>query len=507
MTSLLGGRYRPLGRIAAGGMGEVWRCRDELLAREVAVKLLRSHVAADPHFRERFRTEARIAAGLADPGIAQVFDYGEDGDVAYLVMELVSGESLANILARNGTLNSEITLDVVHQTARGLHAAHRSGIIHRDIKPGNLLVTETGTVKITDFGIARALEAAPVTQTGTVLGTAQYVSPEQASGTTLSPATDIYSLGVVAYECLAGRPPFVADNQVAIALMHLNDPPPPLPESVPTVVRDLVMACLSKDPARRPASSRELSDRAYVLRESLATAGAVELGMLTDPSGWRVEPASAAELADFAEPTGLTGPTESAAGRPGPSGTRVAPGPGTAAPLPGPGSGGTGPDHGPRTARTPSRGAGTARTAPKRNGLRRTGAIVAAAAGCAAAVGLGTLVLQEMNRRGDGAGPAQPLTRLTPVTTPPTSRATKGTSPVTRTTAPPVTSPRPSPAPSATVSRSATPTARPTRTSSSPSPAPTTPTPAPTTPTVTQSPTPTTTTPDPGEATPPNGET
>nr|BFE85073.1 serine/threonine protein kinase PknA [Planobispora longispora] len=433
---MLGGRYRSLGRIAAGGMGEVWRCRDELLGREVAVKLLRRHVAADPHFRERFRAEARIAAGLADPGIAQVFDYGEDGDVAYLVMELVSGESLANILARNGSLSPEITLDVVHQAARGLHAAHRSGIVHRDIKPGNLLVTEDGAVKITDFGIARALEAAPLTQTGTVLGTAQYVSPEQASGAVLSPATDLYSLGVVAYECLTGRPPFVADNQVAIALMHLNEPPPALPESVPAAVRDLVMACLSKDPARRPASSRELSDRAYVLRESLATAGAVELGMLTDPSGWRAEPAGAADPAEFTE---LAGP---GAGRAEHSPTEVAP-------L--------------RARRRRSRGSAarprTWSTAPARRGFplaesraraggpearqaAAEGAIVAAAAGCAAAVGLGALVLQDLTRRGDGAGPAQPLTRLTPAATSPTSRATRGkTAPATRTAVPAVTSP------------------------------------------------------------------
>ncbi len=240
MTSgnlLLGNRYRLTGRIATGGMGEVWRAVDELLGREVAVKLLRQHVAADPSFRDRFRTEARITAGLTDPGIAQVFDYGEQSDGAYLVMELVIGEPLSAILARNGTLSAEVTLDMIAQTARGLHAAHSSGIIHRDIKPGNLLINQSGQVKVTDFGIARALQAAPVTRTGTVLGTAQYVSPEQASGTPLTPATDIYSLGVVAYECLTGRPPFIAETQVAMALQHLNEPPPPLPASVPPAVR------------------------------------------------------------------------------------------------------------------------------------------------------------------------------------------------------------------------------------------------------------------------------
>ncbi|MBG0827042.1 protein kinase [Planomonospora sp. ID67723] len=475
MTSLLSGRYRPLGRIAAGGMGEVWRARDELLAREVAVKLLRTHVAADPHFRERFRTEARIAAGLADPGIAQVYDYGEDGDVAYLVMELVSGESLANILARNGTLGAEVTLDVVAQTARALHAAHRSGIIHRDVKPGNLLVTETGTVKITDFGIARALEAAPVTQTGTVLGTAQYVSPEQASGTTLTPATDLYSLGVVAYECLAGRPPFVADNQVAIALMHLNDPPPPLPESVPAAVRDLVTACLAKDPARRPAGASELANRAHVLRESLVTAGAMELSMLTDPVGRPAAPGSVPPDAAWAEDVTQDSP----------------------APYPGPVPVG-GPDSPPRTAEA-------VRMAPGRRGLRRAGVIVVVTAGCAAAVGLGTLAIQDLSDRRDDGGSAEPFTPPTPGTRSPTAKPGRSKPATTRPSASPAKSPRSSPSPSATVSTSATPTARPTK-PPTPSPSPTTQTPPPPTPTVTPSLTPSDT-PDPGDTTPPNGET
>jgi serine/threonine-protein kinase len=282
---VLSDRYRLTGRIATGGMGEVWRAVDKLLGREVAVKLLRQHVAAHPEFRERFRNEARITAGLADPGIAQVFDYGEQDEIAYLVMELVSGEALSAVLARNGTLSAEVTLDVLGQTARALHTAHRAGVIHRDIKPGNLLVTETGIVKVTDFGIARALEGARMTMTGTVLGTAQYVSPEQASGSTLTPSTDLYSLGVVAYECLAGRPPFSAANQVAIALLHLNEQVPPLPASVPKPVRDLIGAMLAKSPDHRPRTAQELADRAMVLRGSLATPSAAHLSMLTDPSG------------------------------------------------------------------------------------------------------------------------------------------------------------------------------------------------------------------------------
>ncbi|GAA4233599.1 serine/threonine-protein kinase [Streptosporangium album] len=473
MTALLGGRYRPLGRIATGGMGEVWRARDELLGREVAVKLLRRHTAADPAFRERFRREARIAAGLADPGIAQVFDYGEADDVAYLVMELVPGESLASILARDGRLSVEITLDVIYQTAKALQAAHGAGIIHRDIKPGNLLVTGDGVVKVTDFGIARALEASSMTQTGTVLGTAQYVSPEQASGEPLTLATDVYSLGVVAYECLAGRPPFVASTQVAIALMHLNETPPPLPGSVPEAVRDLVTACLSKSPALRPAGVGELAGRAYALRESLTTPGAAGLAMLTDPAGWRMEPAG--EWPQEIAPALATGT--------GP------------APV-------AGPDRGTAPQPTP---AGTAPTAPGRRGLRRRTVIVAAA-GCAAAVGLGTLVAYELADRGGDSRPAEPFTSPSPVVTPSKVRPSRTKPAMSRAPVSPSKPLRPSPTPSATVSTSVTPSPRPT-TSPPPSPSPTTSTPTPTTPTATPSLTPTNTIPGNGDTEPPNGET
>ncbi|MFF5208579.1 protein kinase [Streptosporangium sp. NPDC000396] len=471
MTALLGGRYRPLGRIAAGGMGEVWRAKDELLGREVAVKLLRRHVAADPAFRARFRTEARITAGLSDPAIAQVFDYGEADDVAYLVMELVSGESLATILARDGRLSVENTLDVIHQTAKGLHAAHSSGIIHRDIKPGNLLVTVTGMIKITDFGIARALEAASVTQTGTVLGTVQYVSPEQASGVPLTFATDIYSLGVVAYECLAGRAPFVSETPVAVALMHIGETPPPLPASVPPAVRELVMACLSKDPGHRPAGARELADRAHALRGSLATAGAADLAMLTDPAGWRAEPAT--EWPREVTPALTIHPDS---------------GPGSTGAVPAPARPGKG--------------------TPRRRGLRRTTVIVAAAGCAAVAVGLGTLAAQNLGDHNGTSGSEKPTAPLSPTVKTPTPRTSKTKTVRSRPPASPTKSLRPSPTPSATVSTSATPSTRPTKPtqSPSPSPSPTTSTPTPTAPTATPSLTPSTT-PEPENTTPPNGET
>ncbi|GAA0837597.1 serine/threonine-protein kinase [Streptosporangium amethystogenes subsp. fukuiense] len=483
MTALLGGRYRPLGRIASGGMGEVWRARDELLGREVAVKLLRAHVAEDPAFRQRFRSEARIAAGLSDPGIAQVFDYAETDGVAYLVMELVPGESLAGILARDGALSPKVTLDVVHQTARALQAAHRAGVIHRDIKPGNLLVTEAGVIKITDFGIARVLEAAPVTQTGVLLGTAQYVSPEQASGEPLTPATDIYSLGVVAYECLAGRAPFRAETQVAIALMHIGEPPPPLPESIPPAVRDLVMACLSKDPLRRPAGARELSERADVLLDALAATDATALGMLTDPSGWRAEPATEwpQEIT-----SAMAAPVGPAAGGGAGSGAHGGAGGGSVE-----GAGGTPPG-----------------TGPAPDGRRRRRAvIVAAVAGCAVAVGLGSLAAYELTGRPGGSEPEKPVVRPSQATESPTATPSRSASPASRPPVSPGKTARPSVTPSATVSTSATPTARPsTSPPPSPSPSPTIPTPTPTTPTVTPSPTPSTT-PEPGDTDQPNEET
>ncbi|HZB29844.1 MAG TPA: serine/threonine-protein kinase [Streptosporangiaceae bacterium] len=272
---VLSNRYRLERRLATGGMGEVWEATDELLIRPVAVKLLRREYISDEAARSRFRAEARFAAALQHGGIAQVYDYGEQDDLAYLVMELVPGEPLSKILIRNKVLSTEATLDLVSQAARALQVAHGAGIIHRDIKPGNLMVTGDGTVKITDFGIARNGQASELTQVGMVMGTAHYVSPEQASGKDITPATDLYSLGVVAYECLAGRPPFDADSAVAIALKHVRETPPELPPEVPAPVRELVRQLLSKDPASRPDGAQEVADRAYMIRESLQLGTAI----------------------------------------------------------------------------------------------------------------------------------------------------------------------------------------------------------------------------------------
>jgi eukaryotic-like serine/threonine-protein kinase len=274
---VLDGRYELVERIASGGMGEVWRGTDQMLGRPVAIKLLSAAHASDEQFRARFRAEARYAASLSHSGIARVFDYGEHSPLGgpYLVMELVNGEPLSAILEREGRLPPDVTMDIVGQAARALDVAHQAGIVHRDIKPGNLLITADGTTKITDFGIAKAQEAQAVnlTATGIVMGTALYVSPEQATGQTVTGASDIYSLGVVAYECLAGQPPFVADQPLAIAIMHKHDPVPPLPADVPPPVADLVLAMLAKDPAARPGSARHVADRAAVIRDARAMRG------------------------------------------------------------------------------------------------------------------------------------------------------------------------------------------------------------------------------------------
>jgi serine/threonine-protein kinase len=247
-------------------MGEVWQATDLVIGRQVAIKILKDEYLGDPTFHERFRSEARHAALVNHEGIANVFDYGEEDGSAYLVMELVPGEALSSILEREHTLSTDKVLDIVAQTAAALHAAHAAGLVHRDIKPGNLLITPDGRVKITDFGIARIADQVPLTATGQVMGTVQYLSPEQASGHPASPTTDIYSLGIVAYECLAGRRPFTGESQVAIAMAQINEQPPPLPVTVSEPVRNLVYACIAKNPAERPSSAAQLARAATALR-------------------------------------------------------------------------------------------------------------------------------------------------------------------------------------------------------------------------------------------------
>jgi hypothetical protein len=272
----VGGRYRLVDRIASGGMGDVWRATDELLGRQVAVKILKPEFGDDASFRLRFRAEARASASLSHPGVATVYDYGEEvaGGIhtAYLVMELVPGDPLSALLARQGTIDPARTMDVVAQTAGALQAAHDRGIVHRDVKPANLLVRPDGSIKITDFGIARAADAMALTQTGTLLGTVAYMAPEQLSGQTATPASDLYSLGVVAYLCLAGRTPFSGVETMAVAVAHVREAVPPLPGEIPLAVQDVVYQLLDKDPARRPGSAGELAATAMDIRSGLVGA-------------------------------------------------------------------------------------------------------------------------------------------------------------------------------------------------------------------------------------------
>ena len=261
-----GGRYELESRIAVGGMGEVWNAVDTVIGRQVAIKILKDEYLGDPGFLERFRAEARHAALVNHEGIANVYDYGEENGSAFLVMELVPGEPLSSVLEREHSLSIDKVLDVVAQTAAALQAAHAAGLVHRDIKPGNMLITPEGRVKITDFGIARIADQVPLTATGQVMGTVQYLSPEQASGQPASPSTDIYSLGIVAYECLAGKRPFSGESQVAIAMAQINDTPPPLPETIAEPVRNLVMSSIAKKPADRPISAAHLARAAQALR-------------------------------------------------------------------------------------------------------------------------------------------------------------------------------------------------------------------------------------------------
>ena len=262
---VFGSRYELLSRIAIGGMGEVWKANDSVIGRHVAIKILKEEYLGDPGFRERFRTEAKNAALVNHEGIANVFDYGEEEGSAYLVMELVPGEALSTVLEREKILPASRVLAIVAQTAAALHQAHLAGLVHRDIKPGNLLITPDGAVKITDFGIARLADQVPLTATGQVMGTVQYLAPEQAGGKPASPATDIYSLGIVAYEALAGKRPFRGESQVAIAMAQIKETPPELPTSIPEPVRRLVMSCMAKKPEGRPASAHDLAQAALAL--------------------------------------------------------------------------------------------------------------------------------------------------------------------------------------------------------------------------------------------------
>jgi eukaryotic-like serine/threonine-protein kinase len=284
---MLSRRYRVERRIATGGMSEVWMATDTVLDRRVAVKLLKPALAADPVVIERLRREAVAAARLNHPGIVSVFDTVEDGGRQGVVMELIDGRSLRAILDERHQLRVIDTVAIGRAVAAALQVAHKTGIVHRDVKPGNILITNDGHVKLADFGIAKAVAARDdLTADNVMMGTAKYLSPEQVLGRPVDGRADLYSLGLVLYECLAGRVPFAADNDAATAVARIHDDPPPLVTArsdVPTPVADAIHALLARDPARRPpdgATTRAMLGQALTSRDRKEP---VELDVTGDP--------------------------------------------------------------------------------------------------------------------------------------------------------------------------------------------------------------------------------
>jgi eukaryotic-like serine/threonine-protein kinase len=319
---VLGGRYKLDERIAGGGMGDVWRGTDEVLGRTIAVKILLPSLLDEAGFAERFRGEARTMATINHPGVVDVYDYGSDPHVgAYLVMEYVEGDPLSRTLSRVGRLTPARTMALVAQAADALQAAHDKGIVHRDVKPGNLLVRPNGTLVLTDFGIARSALVGQLTAVGSVLGTASYISPEQASGGVATPLSDVYALGVVAYQCLSGRRPFEGESPLEIAMKHVRQQPAPLPPDTPPAVRGIVERAMAKDPATRFPTAAALGQVARQASAGLAGGAPARVGPAGSPISVPPVPSqtSPGPLGSPAGPTGPRPPTVA------PGGTRVMP--------------------------------------------------------------------------------------------------------------------------------------------------------------------------------------
>lgn len=255
----LGDRYVLEERIASGGMADVWRGVDEVLQRQVAVKIMRADPANEELFRSRFRDEALHSAQLLHNNITAVFDYGEEDHLSYLVMELVPGLPLSAVIRDTGPMDPEQVRSIIGQAAVALGVAHEARVVHRDVKPANILIRPDGVVKLTDFGIARALDASGHTRVGEMLGTPNYISPEQAMGEKATGASDLYALGVVAHEMLSGERPFDRGTPIATAMSHINEEPPPLSDDVPDELRQVIEALLEKKPGDRPANARAVA--------------------------------------------------------------------------------------------------------------------------------------------------------------------------------------------------------------------------------------------------------
>ncbi len=267
---VLARRYRVSSRIASGGMGEVWSGVDLDTGEDVAIKIMHPHTAEEQVFAARFREEARMAGELRHPNIVHVCDSGEDDGLAFLVMELVPGTTVAKLVAATGAQRPSLVWSVMAQVAAGLAVAHDHGVVHRDVKPSNILITPEGVVKLSDFGIAHATDAVVETRMGEILGTPHYLSPEQAEGKRATGQSDLYALGVVAHEMLTGHKPFARDTPIATALAHLMAPPPDLPDRVPEELAVMVLSCLEKEPSDRPTSAAVLRD---AIRAAVAEAG------------------------------------------------------------------------------------------------------------------------------------------------------------------------------------------------------------------------------------------
>jgi serine/threonine-protein kinase len=285
---VLGSRYVLRERIASGGMADVWAGQDEVLRRDVAVKVMRPDAGHEEEFARRFRDEAVNSARLLHANIATLFDYGEEDGLAYLIMELVQGHPLSATLRERGPMPQSEVRSIMGQAALALGVAHEARVVHRDVKPANILLRRDGLVKLTDFGIARALDASGHTRHGELLGTPNYISPEQALGQPATGASDLYALGVVAHEMLSGRRPFDRGTPIATAISHIHEPPPPLPHDVPEDLAGVIEDCLSKDPAQRPPNARAVALRLglgdnEIMGLGLGLAWSVGLGDSEDP--------------------------------------------------------------------------------------------------------------------------------------------------------------------------------------------------------------------------------